>query len=239
MPPDPASTGAAEGAAGGVAGVLLAGGRATRMGGGDKCLRRLAGRPILAQVIERVRPQVSVLLLNANGDPARFHGFGLPVQGDVIEDFAGPLAGILTGLEWVGTHVPGCRWVASFPTDAPFLPGDLVRRLLAAVESEAADMACATSGGRTHPVFALWPTRIKEALRRAMVEEEMRIIKRWTDRYKVALVDFACDSFDPFFNINRPENMAEAETLLARFTGAPAGDNRRDASPRPASPSRP
>ncbi len=235
MPPDPGSAGAADG----VAGVLLAGGRATRMGGGDKSLQSLGGRPILAHVIERVRPQVSVLLLNANGDPARFQGFGLPVEGDVIEDFAGPLAGILTGIEWAGAHVPGCRWVASFPTDAPFLPRDLVRRLLAAVESEAADLACAASGGWVHPVFGLWPVRIKEALRRAMVDEEMRIIKRWTDRYKVARVEFECDPFDPFFNINRAENIAEAEALLARFSGAPAGDKPREASPRPASASRP
>ena len=121
MPPDPVSTGAAEGAAGGVAGVLLAGGRATRMGGGDKSLRRLAGRPILAHVVERVRPQVSVLLLNANGDPARFQGFGLPVEGDVIEDFAGPLAGILTGLEWAGAHgfpiTPGLAGHVGFRQD--------------------------------------------------------------------------------------------------------------------------
>lgn len=223
MPPDPVSTGAAEGAAGGVAGVLLAGGRATRMGGGDKSLRRLAGRPILAHVVERVRPQVSVLLLNANGDPARFQGFGLPVEGDVIEDFAGPLAGILTGLEWAGAHVPGCRWVASFPTDAPFLPRDLVRRLLAAVESEAADIGCAVSGGRTHPVVGLWPVGLAGDLRRAMTEDGMRKIDRWTAGYRVAYVEYAAAPVDPFFNVNRPGDLERAERLLGADTPAAGG----------------
>jgi molybdopterin-guanine dinucleotide biosynthesis protein A len=219
MPPDPASPGAADG----VAGVLLAGGRATRMGGGDKSLHSLAGRPILAHVIERVRPQVSVLLLNANGDPARFQGFGLPVEGDVIEDFAGPLAGILTGLEWAGAHAPGCRWVASFPTDAPFLPEDLVRRMVAAVGAEDAHIGCAASGGRTHPVVALWPVGLAGDLRRAMTEDGVRKIDRWTARYRVAYVEYAAEPVDPFFNVNRPGDLERAERLLGAETPAAGG----------------
>ena len=219
MPPDPASPGAADD----VAGVLLAGGRATRMGGGDKSLHSLAGRPILAHVIERVRPQVSVLLLNANGDPARFQGFGLPVEGDVIEDFAGPLAGIPTGLEWAGAHAPGCRWVASFPTDAPFLPEDLVRRMVAAVGAEDAHIGCAASGGRTHPVVALWPVGLAGDLRRAMTEDGVRKIDRWTARYRVAYVEYAAEPVDPFFNVNRPGDLERAERLLGAETPAAGG----------------
>ncbi len=221
MPPDPGSAGAAED----VAGVLLAGGRATRMGGGDKCLRRLAGRPILAHVIERVRPQVSVLLLNANGDPARFHGFGLPVAGDVIEDFAGPLAGILTGLEWAEAHAPGCRWVASFPTDAPFLPEDLVRRMVASVGAADAHIGCAASGGRTHPVVGLWPVGLAGDLRRAMTEAGMRKIDQWTARYRVAYAAYAAEPVDPFFNVNRPEDLERAARLPGAAT--PGADGRR------------
>ncbi|MFQ5766148.1 MAG: molybdenum cofactor guanylyltransferase MobA [Rhodospirillales bacterium] len=203
-----------------VAGVLLAGGRATRMGGGDKSLQILAGRPILERIIERARPQVSDLLVNANGDPARFAHLGLPVAADVIEGFAGPLAGILTGLEWVAENGSGTGWLASFATDAPFVPADLVTRLVDAVEDAGADMACAASGGRTHPVFGLWPVGLRDALRHAMEDEEMRKIDRWTARYNLIEVDFPSDPFDPFFNINDPDNLAEAERLLSTEKGA-------------------
>ena len=139
-----------------VAGVLLAGGLSRRMGGGDKCLRDLGGRPILARIIERAASQVGSLVLNANGDPARFEAFGLPVAHDVVEGYAGPLAGILTGLDWAAEHAPDAEWLASFASDAPFLPTDLVARMAAAVEAEGADLACAITHGRTHPVFGLW-----------------------------------------------------------------------------------
>jgi len=197
-----------------VVGLLLAGGLARRMGGGDNCLRPLGGRPILARIVERLRPQVSDLVLNANGDPARFAEFGLPVAADTVEGFAGPLAGVLTGMEWVLRHRPGCDWVASVPTDAPFLPRDLVSRMMAAVAREGADMACATSGGRAHPVVGLWPVRLADALRRAMVEEELRKVDIWTARYRLVHVDFATDPVDPFFNTNRPDDLAAAEMLL-------------------------
>ena len=205
-----------------VAGVLMAGGQSRRMGGGDKCLRPLAGKPILTHAIDRVRPQVGPLVLNANGDPSRFAAFGLPVVADVVGDFAGPLAGVLTGLEWAAGQAPaqgpGCTWLASFATDAPFLPEDLVARLLAAVAAEGADMACAASDGRDHPVFGLWPLRLRHDLRHAMVAEGIRKVDVWTARFKLASVDFAlvetpAGPRDPFFNANRPEDLAEAERL--------------------------
>ena len=136
-----------------VIGVLLAGGQAKRMGGGDKGLRTLGGRAIMDHIVERARPQVAALLINAIGDPERFSGYGLPVIPDVIEDFAGPLAGVLTGMEWATANEPQCPWMATFACDAPFAPTDLVARFLAAVEDEGADMACAASQGRAHPVF--------------------------------------------------------------------------------------
>jgi molybdenum cofactor guanylyltransferase len=198
-----------------VFGVLLAGGLGRRMGGGDKFLRQVNGRPLLAYVIERALPQVAGLVINANGDPGRFGPFALPVAADVVEGFAGPLAGILTGLEWVCVHVPGCAWVASFATDTPFLPRDLVVRLMAQVRMEKAEIGCAASGGRTHPVFGLWPVVLAPSLREALTAEGMRKVDIWTGRYRVATVDFPSEPYDPFFNVNRPEDLQEADRLLA------------------------
>ena len=205
---------------GGIVGVLLAGGRSSRMGGGDKCLRLLGGRTILERVIARARDQVEVLVLNAGGDPARFAAFGLAHVPDVIAGHAGPLAGILTGLEWMAERRPGARWLASFATDAPFFPLDLVERLLAAVEGEGADLAAAASGGRAHPVFGLWPVRLRGELRRAMVEEDLHKIDLWTARYRLARAEYASAPIDPFFNVNRPEDLAEAERLIETAAGA-------------------
>jgi molybdopterin-guanine dinucleotide biosynthesis protein A len=185
------------------------------MGGGDKCLRPIGGRPILAHIVDRVRPQLGPLVLNANGDAARFAPFGLPVAGDVVEGFAGPLAGVLTGMEWAARHAPECRWLASFASDAPFLPRDLVARLSAAVADDKADLACAASGGQTHPVFGLWRTDLAPALRQALVDEQIFKVDRWTARFRLAQVDFPTTPVDPFFNANRPEDLAEAERLLA------------------------
>ncbi|UKJ73306.1 molybdenum cofactor guanylyltransferase MobA [Azospirillum brasilense] len=199
----------------GIAGVLLAGGLSRRMGGGDKSLRTLGGRSILERIVATVRPQVGPLVLNANGDPARFAAFGLPVAADVVEGFAGPLAGVLTGMEWARDNAPDCRWLASFATDAPFIPGDLVTRLVAAVEREGADLACARSDGQEHPVFGLWRVDLADDLRRAMVEEDMRKVDAWTARHRLAIADFATDPVDPFFNTNRPDDLAEAERLMA------------------------
>ena len=200
-----------------VAGVLLAGGLARRMGGGDKALRRLGGRPILERVIARVRPQVGALALNANGDPARFAGFGLPMIADVIAGHAGPLAGVLTGLLWARERFPGCVWLASVATDAPFLPEDLVARLLAAVDETGADLACAASGGRHHPVFGLWPLHLADDLRAAVIDEGLRKVDQWTARHRLAVAEFAADPIDPFFNANRPDDLVRAEALLAEI----------------------
>lgn len=198
-----------------ILGLLLAGGLARRMGGGDKCLRLLAGRTILARIVERLAPQTRRLLLNANGDPGRFADFGLPIAADGVAGFAGPLAGILTGLDWAAAHAPDCPLVLSAPTDAPFLPRDLAQRLHAARQSEKADIALASSGGQQHPVVGLWPVALRENLRAALVDEDIRKVDVWTARHRVTVVDFAIGRIDPFFNANRPEDLAEAEALLA------------------------
>lgn len=197
-----------------VAGVILAGGLARRMGGGDKSLLTLGGEPLLKRVIERAQPQVDKLVLNANGDPARFADYGLPVAADVVPDFAGPLAGILTGMQWVHEHAPECEWVVSFACDTPLFPTDLVERLLQQAEQEQAPLACAVSGGRNHPVFGLWSMTLMDDLHRAVVEEDMRKILRWTDRYRCSQVAFSNQPFDPFFNINRPDDLEAAEQFL-------------------------
>ncbi len=198
-----------------IAGIVLAGGLSRRMGGGDKCLQALAGRPVLAHIIERAQGQVTALALNANGDAARFAAFGLPVVADSVPGFAGPLAGVLAGLDWAAASVPDCAHVASFAGDAPFLPRDLVARLWAAIADGRHDLACAASAGRAHPVFGLWPVALRDELRRAMVEEGMRKVDVWTARYALVAVDFAAAPVDPFFNANRPEDLAEAERLAA------------------------
>jgi molybdopterin-guanine dinucleotide biosynthesis protein A len=197
--------------------VLLAGGLARRMGGGDKCLRPLGGRTILDHVIERLRPQARQLVINANGDPARFAGFGLPVAADAVDGFPGPLAGVLTGMEWARAHAPGIADIVTMPTDTPFPPRDLAARLIAARAAAGADLACAASGGQAHPVIGLWPVRLADDLRRALVEDDIRKVDVWTARHRLAVAEFAAAPVDPFFNANRPEDLAEAERLLARL----------------------
>lgn len=189
------------------------------MGGGDKALRLLGGISLLERAIERLRPQVSALVINANGDPARFAHFDLPVVPDCVPDFAGPLAGVLAGLDWAADHHPACSFIASIATDAPFLPTDLVTRLAADLSTAGADLACAASGGRAHPVFGLWPLSLREDLRRAVLEAGVRKVDQWTSRYKLATAPFSTLPVDPFFNVNRPEDLAIAETLLPKVTG--------------------
>ncbi|MFE0758294.1 molybdenum cofactor guanylyltransferase MobA [Inquilinus sp. NPDC058860] len=195
-------------------GVILAGGLARRMGGGDKALRPLAGVTLLDRVITRAAPQVAALCLNANGDPSRFARWSLPVVPDDVPGTPGPLAGILAALEWAAMARPEIKLVASFPCDAPFLPRDLVSRL-AAVRPDRG-IAVAASGGRTHPVVALWPVALRGDLRRALVEEDIRKVGRWMARHPTATVEFGCDPVDPFLNGNTPEDLAEAERLLTR-----------------------
>jgi molybdopterin-guanine dinucleotide biosynthesis protein A len=201
----------------GVAGILLAGGLSRRMGGGDKCLRKLGEQTILARIVETVSPQIDVLALNANGDPGRFSSYGLPVVPDTVAGNVGPLAGVLAGLEWVAKHYPECPWVVTVPTDAPFLPEDLVAKLASVVSAEGSDMACAASGGRHHPVCGLWPVRLCDALRDAITAEEIRQVDRWTGRYSLSTVEFSTSPYDPFFNTNRPEDLSQAEILLSQI----------------------
>ncbi len=200
-----------------VVAVLLAGGQGSRMAvdgrGPDKPLRPLAGRPLLAHAIDRVRPQVDGLVLNANGDPARFAAFRLDVVGDDMPGQPGPLAGILAGLRWAARA--GASDVLSVATDTPFLPADLVERLQAARAAAGVPLACAGSGGWTHPVIGLWPVRLADALE-ADLRAGMRKIDLWTARHGVAVADFPTLPFDPFFNVNRPEDLAAAERFVLK-----------------------
>jgi molybdenum cofactor guanylyltransferase len=207
-----------------IAGLLLAGGLSRRMGGGDKSLRLLGGRPLLAHVVERLEPQVDALVLNANGDPARFAGFGLPVVADSVPDFAGPLAGVLAGLDWAAAEWPDCEAVVSVATDAPFLPADLVARFVEAVREGGADLACAASGGRSHPVFGLWPVRLRQDLRHALIDEDIRKVDVFTARHRLVTVPFADRPVDPFFNANRPDDLETASRLLAGSPPPQAGE---------------
>ncbi len=197
-----------------VAAVLLAGGRGQRMGGGDKPLQLLAGRPLLDHAIARIAPQVTAMVLNANGDADRWAQYGLPVVADPLSDFPGPLAGTLAGLRWAQATHPDVRDVLSVPTDTPFLPHNLVARLVAGRGRQV--FACAASGGWTHPVIGLWPVAMADALEAAL-RAGQRKIDAFTARYGVAEVDFAIDPFDPFFNINRPEDLIAAEALIADY----------------------
>lgn len=196
-------------------GVILAGGLARRMGGGHKGLQLLGGRPILAHVIERLGPQVAALVLNVNGDPAPFAGFGLPVVPDPVAGFAGPLAGVLAGLRWAQAHWPQASDIVTVPGDGPFLPRDLVARLVDARAGAGADLACAACAGQAYPVVGLWPLKLADALERAMVEEGIRKVDAWTGRYRLVQAAFPVKPCDPFFNVNRSEDLAEAERLLA------------------------
>jgi molybdenum cofactor guanylyltransferase len=194
-------------------GVLLAGGLARRMGGGDKPMRQIGGRTILERVIARLKPQCDELILNANGDPARFAAFGLPVVADSVENFPGPLAGILAALDWTAANRPGVSLVLSAAADCPFLPRDLVARLTEALVNENAQLAVAASGGQSHPVIGLWSVSLRDELRHALVQEDIRRIDRWTARYKLATVTWQTQPLDPFFNANTMDDIAAAERL--------------------------
>jgi molybdenum cofactor guanylyltransferase len=196
-------------------GVLLAGGLARRMGGGDKPMRQIGGRTILARVIARLMPQCDGLILNANGDPARFAAFGLPVIADTVENFPGPLAGILAALDWAAINRPDVAWILSAAGDCPFLPRDLVARLHRARAAEDAELAVAASDGQSHPVIGLWSTGLREQLRHALVVEGVRGVGRWTERYRLATVEWPVETLDPFFNANTVDDIAVAEQLAA------------------------
>jgi molybdenum cofactor guanylyltransferase len=199
-----------------ILGLVLAGGLARRMGGGDKARIRIGGKTILERVLARLAPQCGSMILNANGDPARFGDTGLQVVPDTVPGFAGPLAGILAGLDWAAANAPQVTDVVSVPGDCPFLPPDLVPRLEQARKAAGLPLACARSGDWRHPVIGLWPVGLRGDLRTALVEDDLRKIEAWTARHGVAIADWPAAPFDPFFNVNTPEDAAEAQRITSQ-----------------------
>jgi molybdenum cofactor guanylyltransferase len=200
-------------------GLILAGGLARRMGGGDKARITIGGKTILDRVLATMAPQCGRLIINANGDPGRFADTGLPVVADSVPDFAGPLAGILAGLDWVAAHAPDVTDLASVPGDCPFLPADLVQRLAVTRAEARTPLACARSGDWRHPVVGLWPVALREDLRQALMVEGLHKIEIWTARHGVAIADWPAEPVDPFFNVNTPEDVAAAERVAAQERG--------------------
>jgi molybdopterin-guanine dinucleotide biosynthesis protein A len=200
-------------------GLVLAGGLARRMGGGDKARITIGGATILERVLARLKPQCPQIILNANSDPARFADTGLLVVPDSIPGFVGPLAGILAGLDWAAAHAPEIADIASVPGDCPFLPVDLITRLQAARRAEGQPLACARSGEWRHPVVGLWPVALRDDLRRALAEEGLHKIESWTARHGVAIADWPTVPVDPFFNVNTPEDVAEAKRIATQNDG--------------------
>jgi molybdopterin-guanine dinucleotide biosynthesis protein A len=194
-------------------GLVLAGGLARRMGGGDKAMLRIGSETILDRTLARFSPQCVRTIINANGDPARFSASGLTVVADEVPGFAGPLAGILAGLDWAARNMPEIAWVASVPGDCPFLPRDLVARLHAARAATGAPLACARSGGRLHPVAGLWSVVLRADLRRALVEEGVRKAQVWAARCEAATADWPATPLDPFLTVNTPVDLAAAQAL--------------------------
>lgn len=194
-------------------GVILAGGLARRMGGGDKGLLHLGGRSLLDLVIERLSPQVAELALNANGAPERFASLDLPILPDPISDYPGPLAGVLAGLNWAAEV--GASHIVTAAADTPFFPADLVPRLTLAAETEGKPIALARTENGRHPTFGLWPVALRDDLKDAL-RNGVRKVVQWTDAHGTAMADFPVTSFDPFFNVNTPEDLAEAERLMSR-----------------------
>ncbi len=201
-----------------VAGVILAGGLSRRMGGGDKGLRELGGKPLMLHVIERLARQASPLAINANGDPSRFAAFGLPVIPDAAADFAGPLAGVLAGMRWAAQAAPAARFIVTAACDTPFFPEDLAAKFLSAAGSTYPAIVLAMSAGRVHPVFGLWPIALADDLEAALALGTRKVL-HWADRYPRFIAEFLplrldCMLADPFFNANTPEDLAEAAALL-------------------------
>ena len=199
-------------------GLILAGGLARRMGGGDKLRLRIGEATILQRVVACIAPQCSRLVINANGDPARFADTGLPVIADTVPDFAGPLAGIVAGLDWAAANAPDAAWLVSVPGDCPFLPNDLVARLHEARATAGMPLACARSGAWRHPVVGLWPVPLRDDLRRALMDEGLHKIELWTARHGVAIAAWPDQPIDPFFNVNTPEDAARAAAIAAQLT---------------------
>ncbi len=199
-------------------GLVLAGGLARRMGGGDKARIEIGGVTILDRVLATLSGQCQGMVLNANGDPKRFADTGLDVVADSVPDFAGPLAGILAGLDYLAAQDNGIEWLLSVPGDCPFLPDDLVERLHGARRKmgTGVPLACARSGDWRHPVVGLWPLALREDLRKALVVEGLHKIEIWTARHGIAIADWPDQPVDPFFNVNTPEDAAKAEEIVKR-----------------------
>jgi molybdopterin-guanine dinucleotide biosynthesis protein A len=200
-----------------VVGVILAGGLARRMGGGDKCLLPLIGKTLLQRTLDRAQPQVSKLLLNANGNSLRFARTKLPVVPDIYPNNLGPLAGIHAALDWMQKDNPDTEWLASFASDTPFFPADLVAQLFAAANNQHAQLAVATSKGRAHPVFALWHASLREKIAQQLETGEIPRLQDWVKQQKVVEVDFATETYDPFFNINTPQDLYAAEAIAQKI----------------------
>jgi molybdopterin-guanine dinucleotide biosynthesis protein A len=198
-------------------GLVLAGGLARRMGGGDKAFIRIGGATILDRVLACLSAQCAGVAINANGDPARFAETGATVLADNVEGFVGPLAGVLAGLDHLATNGSGIEWLLSVPGDCPFLPDDLVERLHQARRERGTPLACAKSGEWRHPVVALWPIALRADLRRALVDEDLRKIEAWTSRHGIAIAEWPTTPIDPFFNVNTPEDVAAAERIAAQY----------------------
>jgi molybdopterin-guanine dinucleotide biosynthesis protein A len=203
-----------------VTGVVLAGGQSRRMGGGDKGLLELAGKPMLRHVIDRLAPQVGRTIINANGDPQRFATFALPVVADTVEGFVGPLAGVLAGMRWSTGNVPAARWIVTAPGDAPLLPRDLVERMMEAVAEREDTIALAQSGGEMHPVVGLWPIALMQDLEEQL-KAGVRKVLIWADRHGTVAVPFPCARFcglsiDPFYNANTPQELGELRAMLRK-----------------------
>ena len=194
-------------------GIILAGGLATRMGGGDKGLRAVGGLPILDRLIATLRLQCEALVVSANGDADRLASYGLPVVPDDLPNNLGPLAGVLAGLDWIAAHHPDCQFAVSAPTDTPFLPKDFVARLQDVRVEDRAMIVCARSGGATHPVASLWSVSLRHDLRKALVDDGLRKVGAFLSRHPVAYADWPVHPYDPFFNANVPEDLNEAEAI--------------------------
>jgi molybdopterin-guanine dinucleotide biosynthesis protein A len=186
------------------------------MGGADKPFLCVGGVSLLARAIAALRPQCDAMLIGAGGNPARFSVYGLPVVSDAVPDFAGPLAGILGGLDFIAAYLPEIRFALSIATDTPFFPPDLVTRLQQALRDESAEIACARSGNRTHYVVALWPVSIRGDLRGALIDGDVRKIESFQARHRVAYAEWPTTPFDPFFNINDANDLAAAERLVGQ-----------------------
>jgi len=209
-----------------VTGILLAGGRSSRMNGHEKALLDIGGKPMLLHVLARLAPQVGHVAINANGDPARFSGHGLPVIRDSIDGYAGPLAGLHAGLAWARNETPEACFVASVPVDSPFVPTDLVPRLKAALLAHNAACAIASSQGERYPVAGLWRLELADAIEMAL-NENVRALHRFADLNQAVTVDFPLmsvgeEAIDPFFNVNAPTDLDRARALYAAQTGEAA-----------------